>query len=369
MTTGDKKRAVRPLTFFDPEHVEREAPERPWRALVLAALAATVALSIGYEIFWRSKGLEPGDFNNTSALWAEARRSVKPDSTVLIGSSRIFFDTDLGVWNELAGVRPVQLALEGTSPRIFLKNLAGDESFKGLVVVGVTAPLFFTTDGGLRAKVLDYLRDETPSQRADHAMTKVLERYIAFIDEQARPKRQFRIWPFPIREGMQPRFDPRKLSTSGPDRDTRMWRRVEVDERYRDEARTQWVVGTRTLAPPPGPDGRPALMPDEAINAVIAEVKANIDRIRARGGDVVFVRFPYTGAYAGVEDGGFPRERFWDRLVKETDSVGVAWQDYAALQGYDLPEWSHLAASEATRYTKALVPILYAEIEKKKAER
>lgn len=369
MTGGERKRATRPLTFFDPEHVEREAPERPWRALVFAAFAATAALSAGYEVFWRGKGLQAGDYNNTAALWAEARRSVEPSSTVLIGSSRTFFDIDLGVWEALTGGRPVQLALEGTSPRIFLKNLAADESFRGRVVVGVTAPLFFTSEGGLRAKVLQYLRDETPSQRADHAMTKFLERHIAFIDEQARPKRQLAIWPFPLRDGMQPRFDPRKLSSSGPDRDTRMWRRVETDERYRDEARAQWVVGTRVLAPPPGPDGKPPQMPAEAIDAVIAEVKANIDKIRARGGDVVFVRLPYAGAYTGVEDGGFPRERFWDRLVTETDSVGVSWHDWPALQGYDLPEWSHLSASEATRYTRALVPILYGEIEKKKAGR
>jgi hypothetical protein len=168
---------------------------------------------------------------------------------------------------------------------------------------------------------------------------------------------------------METKFDPRKLSVSGPDRDTRLWRRVEEDERYRKEATEQWAIGMNRNAPPPGPDGKRPQMPDAAINAVIAEVKANVDKIRARGGDVAFVRYPYGGAYTPMEDTGFPRERFWNRLVAETDSAGVSWHDHAALQGYDLPEWSHLSASDATRYTRALVPILNAEIEKKRAER
>ena len=356
------------LSFFDAEHVTRETPAKPWRLLAGATVAAAALLTAGYEIYWRSKGLEAGDYNNTKALWSEARGNATGDATVIIGSSRIFFGADLDVWEELSGVRPVQLALEGTSPRIFLKDLADDEAFRGTIVVGVTTPLFFATDGGLRASVLGYRRDETPAQRADHAMTKLLERHFGFIDEQARPKRQVAIWPFPLREGMQARFDPRKLSVSGPDRDTRLWRRVEEDERYRKEATDQWAIGIERNAPPPGPDGKRPQMPDAAINAVIAEVKANVDKIRARGGDVVFIRMPYGGGYAPVEDMGFPRDRFWDCLVKETDSVGVSWHDYPALQGYELPEWSHLSASEATRFTRALVPIVYAEIEKARGE-
>ena len=351
------------LRFFDPEHVDRPTPARPWSAIALGVVAAVVLMTFGWELFWRAKGLEPGDINNTNGLWAEARRKATGDATVVVGSSRILFGLDLDVWEEVSGVRPVQLALEGTSPRVFLKDLADDVSFRGLVLVGVTAPLFFTTDGGLRADALKYTRDETLSQRADHQLMVRLERVFAFLDEQSRPKRQFSIWPLPLREGMQTRFDPRKLSSAGPDRDTHMWKRVEADPAYREEARQMWITGFKRLAPPPGPDGKPMAMPDAAIDAVIAEVKGNVDKIRARGGDVVFVRFPYTGPWTDVEDKGFPRERFWDRLVRGADAVGVAWQDHPELQGYDLPEWSHLSASEAKRFTRALAPIVDRELQ------
>jgi hypothetical protein len=354
---------------FDPEHVERPLPAHSWRVLFVAAIVVTLVLTAGWEVYWRGKMFSPGEFKNTAGLWAQERRKAKDDATVMIGSSRILFDMDLDVWEAQSGLRPVQLALEGTSPRIFLKDLANDEEFNGMVIVGVTTILFFTQEGGLRASVLDYYADESPSQRIGFELSKGLDRMLAFFDEQTRPKRQMQIAYLPLREGMKPRFDPRKLEVMGPDRNTKMWDRLLVDERYLKEAQGQWLLAFEVFAPPPGPDGQPMPMPDAAIDAVIAEVKANIDKIRARGGDVAFLRLPYNGPFAEVEDMGFPRERFWDRLLERTDSVGVTFHDHPELQGYEIPEWSHLSPSDATRYTRALVPIFYAELERKKAER
>lgn len=356
------------LAFFDAEHVERVTPEKSWRAIAFAAAGVTALLTAGYEVFWRGKGLEAGDYNNTESLWAEARRSVKPDSTVIVGSSRIFFGSDLDAWEKTAGERPVQLALQGTSPRVFLTDLANDESFRGLVIVGVTVPIFFTRDGGLRADYLDHYRNETLAERADHQLMKRLEAIFAFLDEQSRPKRQIKIWPMPLRAGMEPRFDPRKLEALGPDRNAHLWTRVERDERYREEAKEIWALGLSNRGRP-GPDGKAPPNPRDMLPGVLGEVEANVNKIRARGGDVAFVRFPYEGAYTPAEDAGFPRDVFWDRLGPATASATVTWHDYPELQGYVLPEWSHLSKSEATRFTLALVPILYGEIEKKRNAR
>ncbi|MEK7265428.1 MAG: hypothetical protein AAB227_04935, partial [Pseudomonadota bacterium] len=312
--------------FFDPEHVDRPVPPLPWLAVTLAVLVATVLLTTGWEYYWRGKEFVANDFKNNSPLWAEQRRKATGDATVLIGSSRTLFDVDLDIFEEISGVRPVQLALEGTSPRIFLQDLADDEKFHGTLIVGVTVGLFFRQEGGLRDEVLAYTRNETLSERADHQLSIPLERVFAFIDEQTRPKRQMRLAPLPLREGMKPRFDPRKLSVSGTDRNTQMWSRVVNDEAYRKEAQGQWLIGLSNNAPPPGPNGAPpAGMPDEAINAIIGSVKANIDKIRARGGEVVFIQPPVDGPFAKAEQGGFPRERFWDPLLAATDSAGVTF--------------------------------------------
>jgi len=45
-------------------------------------------------------------------------------------------------------------------------------------------------------------------------------------------------------------------------------------------------------------------------------------------------------------------------LLQRTGAPGIHFQDYPQLQGYEQPEWSHLSAAEATRFTAALVPII-----------
>lgn len=354
--------------FFDPEHVDRPVPALPWRAVSLAVAVAAIALTAGWEAYWRANDYVANDFKNTPALWLQERRKAKGDATVLIGSSRIFFDTNLDAWEETAGVRPVQLALEGTSPEAFLADLAGDEDFNGTVIVGVTSGLMFS--GFMyRKEVLDYARKESLSQRADHLLSLQLEKYFAFIDEQTRPKSIIHYAAMPLRDGMMQRYDVPKLATLAIDRDAKVWKRVAENPAYAENHKNSWRDEMRFLSTPM-PDGRaPGDIPDEKVTEIIQKLKANIDKIRARGGDVAFARFPYDGDYRAFEDKYFPRERFWNRLLAETDSAGVFWLDHPQLQGYFLPEWSHIEAKDAERYTRALTPILYDAIEKKKAER
>jgi hypothetical protein len=71
----------------------------------------------------------------------------------------------------------------------------------------------------------------------------------------------------------------------------------------------------------------------------------------------MFVRPPSSGAYYTYEQKYFPRAETWDVLLKRTGAAGIHFDDYPQLQGYYLPEWSHIAASDAVRFTAALVPI------------
>lgn len=362
---GPRSEAVKrahPLSFFDPEHVERPVPAHSWRALAAAALAGAALFTVGWEFYWRGKELTTGDYKQSVALWAKERAKATGEATVLVGSSRIFFGADLDIWEKATGTRPIQLAMEGTSPRVVLADLAADKNFRGQVICGVTVPLFFNEYAGRRANFVERWKKVSYADKFDLFLSRPLENMFAFIDDQARLKVQISYWAFPPRDGMKKKFDPRKLEAVKWDRNTKLWRRVETDPRYAEEAKEIWRVGTLNNMPPPGPDGKPPQMPDQAIEAVIGEVKKNIDAIRARGGDVAFVRMPFTGAY-NFEYVAFPRERFWDRLLSETQSVGVSFEDYPALQGYVIPEDSHLSESEAIRFTAALTPILYEKIE------
>ncbi len=144
-----------------------------------------------------------------------------------------------------------------------------------------------------------------------------------------------------------------------------MWRKLETDPGYRAMVRRTW--GMRLGKPPPEMD-TPAKA-QIVIDAQIERATIAVSKLRARGVDVLFIRPPSTGPLYAGEQRGLPRARTWDRLLLATGAPGIHFEDYPQLQGYDQPEWSHLSASEADRFTAALVPIVEAEFRKQEVQR
>src|SRR5687768_14000617 len=99
----------------------------------------------------------------------------------------------------------------------------------------------------------------------------------------------------------------------------------------------------------------------EALEAVFKEVKDAVDKIRARGGTVVFIRPPSNGGYLETENVVYPRKEYWDALLAYVDVPGIHYRDYPQTANYVCPEWSHLAPKDAVTYTTQLIKILQEE--------
>ncbi len=93
-------------------------------------------------------------------------------------------------------------------------------------------------------------------------------------------------------------------------------------------------------------------------DAIFKSVTQHVNKIKARGGEVVFVRTPSSGPYFMGESMGFPRDKFWDRLLKETNCPGIHFKDYPAIANFDCPELSHLKKSDAVIFTKHFYELL-----------
>jgi hypothetical protein len=338
----------------------RDIPAQPWSLIFAAALALTALMIGGWEYYWRAFGSEPG-YLNSDGEWAVQRDRIhhgEGGKTVLAGSSRVLFDVQLPVWEHITGERPIQLALEGTSSIPVLEDLAADQQFTGRLLVGVSPDLFF---GGFafRGSAVKYFHKWSPSQRVgDWISTHWLEPYFAFYDPDFALATVLRRQPWPVREGMHQELRVRKLMVQpDEDRNSHMWSKVENDPEYREIARKTWAQ--KFNEPIPGmetPEKAKAKIDeqiDKAAKAVIA--------LRARGVQVLFVRLPSAGEFYAYEQKYLPRTQTWDLLLQRTGVHGIHFEDYAELQGYESPEWSHLAASEATRFTTALVPIAVRE--------
>ncbi|MCK7593038.1 hypothetical protein [Pseudomarimonas salicorniae] len=333
------------------------AADPPQRALPSTRLGLSWVVSlllcaaglIGWEAYWRDFGSEPS-MRNSAGLWAIQRRRIdegEGDALVLLGSSRVLFDVQLHVWERLSGQRPIQLALEGTTPLPFLQDLANDPDFSGSLLVGVAPDVFFS-GFRFRGDALDHYRRETPSQRIGQWLSMhLLEPWLAFYQGDYALFTVLARQPWPARAGVMNLLDVRRLMVNEPDRNSRMWDKLLKDPAYAQLARDIWSQFFE-LPPPPGMD------PAKVLEEQIAETVAAIDTLRQRGVEVILVRPPSDGAYYEFEQRVFPRARTWDPLVERAGVPGIHFEDFPDMQGLHLPEWSHLSPADAERYTEAL---------------
>jgi hypothetical protein len=333
----------------------RPIPPQPWGRILLAATLLFAAALGAWERAMRREQLLPADYSLDPSGWAAKRRLVDAGqaAVVIVGDSRILFDTDLARFEALTGVRPVQLALPGSSGLCMLEDLAADPDFRGVAIVGVADMIYFRPGpGGLVVDALKRYHDEGPSQRSGHALGRALESQLGFIDPAYRLSRLLadadRGWREGARSGY---YRPWKVFEVDADGQVALWPRIETDERVRAQVQAGWM----------GPPDRPArTLPPAAIADGIERSRKAVAAIRARGGDVVLVRPPSSGPLLDRESSVLPRSRGWDPLLAATGVSGVHFADHADLRVLPVPEWSHLNRRCATVFTDVYVRALAA---------
>ncbi|MGL2963934.1 hypothetical protein ACSVH2_08975 [Flavobacterium sp. RSB2_4_14] len=328
-----------------------------FKSAVLTLFLVLTAV-VSYEIYLRGEGI-PADFDDDSPLWADSRVKAceSADKTIVfIGSSRIKFDLDIPTWNSLTSVEPIQLAMVGSCPRPVLEDLANDPNFKGKLVIDVTERLFFSNappNQETPNKNIKYFHDRTPAQYASFEISKVLESQFAFLDKNNLSlSAELDALELQSRPGvfMMPIF-PTLFDRTTYERQSYMTESFVADTVQRNKVKSIWAFFSKgaKMAPPPK---------QAEYDAIFKSVVANINKIKARGGEVVFVRTPSSGSFYQEESMGFTRERFWDRLLKETNCPGIHFKDYPAIANFDCPELSHLKRSDAVIFTKHFFELL-----------
>lgn len=337
----------------------RTTPAQPWGKL---ALLMTLLLVMGmgtWEGYWRSQRFVPS-YRGSDGLWAMLRSQVdRPGpTTVTIGSSRTLSDINLEVWRDETGLRPIQLALEGTNPRPVMSDLASS-GFSGLLVVGVTPVLFTLPDTGYRAGAVRRYQAESPSQWLGQRVSMPLEQVLAFYSFDTALftviKRQT-WWPKRGEYHPPPR-DVRKLFNYRRTRQADLWTKLDDDPAYAAIVQDGWR-DFLYLEPDPPPEEELR----RQFEAMLESVRSDVETIRAAGGEVVFMRLPSNGEFREVESKVFPRERVWQPIIQAADVVGIHFEDYPELQGMTLPEWSHMSSRDTDRFTRALVDIIRQEL-------
>lgn len=324
----------------------RDIPSQPWGRIMAGVAVALVAGTALLEVNARRLGLHSGDLDNSEVTWTNERIRSASAAAAIVGDSRILFDTDLNRFEALTGVRPIQLAIHGTSALTLLEDVADNPAFTGVLIVGLGDTMFFQPFHGYGEYVQKRDEFRSPYRVVSNEIDHVLQRRFAFLDSNYRLSVLAHRLDPDFRSSVEgPKHDIWKLQEVGERRQTWLWDRVEYDPAWR--ARTRWAwKGFKEKFP----------YTPELIAAGHARAKAAVDKIRARGGDVVFVRPPSAPQLRVNEEAQVPKAKGWDVLLRNTKSVGVHMDDLpASVQGLTLPEWSHLNRRCATVFTDAYV--------------
>ncbi|MDQ6913455.1 MAG: hypothetical protein M3128_11345 [Verrucomicrobiota bacterium] len=343
---------------------ERVIPDLPWRGIVVAVILGVCIAVAVWEFYVRSLGYEP-TLNDTSDLWSEARRHVQPESLVIIGDSRAWFDSDLDQLQQGLGKRPVDLALAGSCAYPVLEDLAKDEHFHGTIICGFVPRLYFAPPGSppfdRSAKAVQRFHGQTLAQRLSHEISVPLERSFAFLKEDDLTlEALLKELPIPNRPGalVPPRFPPYFCSIDR-ERRARMVEQCARPGRLQERVKNGWLA---LFTPPPPPTFVPAeafgAKMDAPIAARFRDTKETVEKLRARGVKMVFVRFPVSGELKVYEDRATPRAKTWEPLLQQTGTPGIYFEDFPELASFECPEWSHLSAGDSVEFTKRLVPHL-----------
>jgi len=343
---------------------QRVIPEQPWRGITVMLVVVVLIAVAAWEVYVRSLGYEP-TLNDTSDLWAEARRHVEPESVVIVGDSRAWFDSDLDELERGLTKRPVQLALAGSSAFPVLNDLVTDEHFHGTIICSIVPLLYFAPPGSppveRSQKAVQRYHGQTWAQRVSHQISVPLEKSFAFLkQDDLTLEALLKELPIPNRASAQvpPRLPPYFCSIDR-ERRARMVEQCARPGRLQERVKNGWVA----LFTPPPP---PSYVPPEAFGAKIeAAIKQRfgdtvgaVKKFQARGGKVVFVRFPVSDRLKQLEDEKTPRAKTFDPLVQATGAPGIYFEDFPELAGFYCPEWSHLSAGDSVEFTKRLVPHL-----------
>lgn len=311
----------------------------------MIALAVAIAALVRVEGYVRARHYR-ASVTDDEYLWAIERGKAStgdPRTIALLGDSRIQLDVSTDeLRRRLPGYRVVQLAVQYTAPTAGLADLAADPDFRGIALVGVVE---WDLGGEERDTLERYVaayhrRWRSPGALAERWLATAVQSRLVFLSATGRRTVERllrnRKWP------------PAIYVATRPDRSRRAdYTRKNVDERRRrNEERVRgrrlWKKGSAAWL-------RQAMLLEPYVRA-----------IRARGGDVVFVRMPMTGVLEQSSDRSFPRARYWDRFAVATSARTLHTLDHPAMRGFRLPDDSHLDMRDAPGFTSGLVDAMVA---------
>ena len=307
------------------------------------ALLIVVGVLGAWEGFWRAQGFRPS-IEDDMPLWHLARSRVSKETRIVfVGSSRIQLGLHPDVFTEETGIVPVNLSIDGNPPYPVLKDLAHDPDFSGLVICSILPRwLAEKTDEGSRAsKWVRKYYTRTPLSNIDIQLSLLIQktfvfRYPGLSPEKLEKQFQKGEWPKPPYAPMRPdRF--REARFTPEDIPRMLASRIKLEKEAAENA---------------------ILVSVQELHERLTSLDADVRKIRQRGGEVVFIRMPSSGAIRDLEAAAWPRETYWDVLAGTVSAKAIHFEDWDELRDFQCPDGSHLDVDQAREFTLQLLKLM-----------
>jgi hypothetical protein len=243
----------------------------------------------------------------------------------------------------LPAYKPIMLADNGRYPLAALRDLAADEDFHGVVVCDIDARGLSSYYDDMQQPSVEYFHKQwSPNWFVHRKALNLWQRTAVIAWSRFAALATLERW---IDAGPTPWRSPTTLRAD---------RSGDIDFSEADSAAlAQGFLNGLHADLRKHPPQSPALW-----QANLERVRRWCDRIRDRGGQVVFFRTPTSGVLAAAEEAAYPRARYWDHLADAVDAPAVFAADIPFFANLTLHDGSHVDYHDKPAYTRALAGLL-----------
>jgi len=302
------------------------------------------------EVSLRGLGFVPSVVDDWD-LWCLQRDRANRGgrrAIALIGSSRMLWAVDpLQLEHEFPGSVVAQLALGGRSPLGILEDLAGDDTFDGVVLCELVPYWLEPVTSAQTREIVHYYREAWSFRlKTEKLLRSFLEDRCVIV--RCLPWTDVRDF---LRKAQLLVLRRRcEIGGPGPMR-VHSNRRTEYDFRMVDVAKAR--RSAVDLAFGEGNLEHLRVSADE-WRAVIEHFNALVRRIRSRSGDVMLIDLPLGDNARQRLDRLFPRRDYEDPLIRESHVIAIRSADVPELAAFRCPDNIHLDGRDGVAFTKAL---------------
>jgi len=309
---------------------------------MLATAIMTLSAIVALEMFVRARGFQPS-VKDDEYLWASERARASdhsPTTMAILGSSRILLAFNPTAFHEtLPRWKFVQLAVQGSRPLGGLIDLAMDPAFRGIALVDIVE-LNFKPSGysAMDRALAAYPRGwRAAGELTERWLSTEVQQHLALLSAGGlRTLRHL---------SLKGAFPTPPYTTTAADR-TRFADYSLVDSRARREQQLARIESWDDV---------------QYLEGWLAEplaLEVFVAMIRARGGNVVFVRMPTCDERWAYDESVAPKAQYWDRFAAVTQAQTIHFADYLQLSSFACPDTSHIDSKDGPRFTKALLDLL-----------